>query len=100
MSKVRSWNRFKLNILLIMMIVMMNVTQRKKDVVHIYNKYDRQLKFCKVMALPALNYASENWVIYHSDNRKTESAVIRSLRSVANYNILDQRRGVDTSSEL
>jgi hypothetical protein len=39
-----------------------------------------QLKFCKIMAVPMLTYASENWTINRSDKKKIESAEMMFLR--------------------
>jgi hypothetical protein len=54
-----------------------------------------QLKFYKIMAVPMLTYASENWAINRSDKRKTELAEMKFLRSVAGYTLLDQKRSTD-----
>jgi hypothetical protein len=50
--------------------------------------------------VPMLTYASENWTINRSDRRKTESAEMKFLRSVAGYILLDQKRSTDIRSEL
>jgi hypothetical protein len=50
-----------------------------------------QLKFYKIMAVPMLTYASENWTINRSDKKKIESAEMKFLRSVAGYALLDQK---------
>jgi hypothetical protein len=60
----------------------------------------QQLKFYKIMAVPMLTYASENWTINWSDKKKIESAEMKFLRSVAGYTILDQKRSTDIRSEL
>jgi hypothetical protein len=52
------------------------------------------------MAVPMLTYASENWTKNRSHKRKTDSAVIRLLRSVDAYSKRDQRRSIATRSEL
>jgi hypothetical protein len=59
-----------------------------------------QLTFHKVVAVPILTYASENWTINRSDERKIESAEMRFLRPVAGYTLLDQKRSTDIRSEL
>jgi hypothetical protein len=59
-----------------------------------------QLKFYKIMAVPMLTYASENWTINRSDKEKIESAEVKFLHSVAGYTLLDQKRSADIRSEL
>jgi hypothetical protein len=59
-----------------------------------------QLKFYKIMAVPMLTYASENWTINQSDKKKIESAEMKFLRSVAGYTLLDKKRSTDICSEL
>jgi hypothetical protein len=59
-----------------------------------------QLKFYKMMAVPMLTYASENWTINRLGKRKIESAEMKFLRSVVGYTLLDQKRGTDSRSEL
>jgi hypothetical protein len=54
----------------------------------------------KIMAMFMLTYARENWTINRSDKRKTESAKMKFLRSVAGYTLLDQKRSTDIRSEL
>jgi hypothetical protein len=51
----------------------------------------QQLKFYKIMAVPMLTYASENWTINRSDKKKIESAEMKFLRSVAGYTLLDKK---------
>jgi hypothetical protein len=60
----------------------------------------QQLKFDKIMAVPMLTYASENWTMNRSDKKKIESAEMNFLRSVAGYTLLDQKRSTDIRSEL
>jgi hypothetical protein len=60
----------------------------------------QQLKCYKIMAVPMLTYARENWTINRSDKKKIESAEIKFLRSVARYNLLDQKHSTDIRSEL
>jgi hypothetical protein len=60
----------------------------------------QQLKLYKIMAVPTLTYASENWTISRSDKKKIDSAEMKFLRSVAGYTVLDQKRSTDISSEL
>jgi hypothetical protein len=43
----------------------------------------QQLKFYKIMAVPMLTYANENWTINRSDRKKVESVEMKFLRSVA-----------------
>jgi hypothetical protein len=57
-------------------------------------------KFYKIMAVPMLTYASENWTINRSDRKKVESVEMTFLRSVAGYTLLDQKRSTDIRSEL
>jgi hypothetical protein len=64
------------------------------------NLQSTQLKLYKITAVPMLTYASENWTINLSDKRKTESAEMKFLRSVAGYTILDQKRSTDIRSEI
>jgi hypothetical protein len=64
------------------------------------NFAEQQLKFYKIMAVPMMTYASENWTINRWDNNKTESAEIKFLRSVAGNTLLDQKRSTGTRSEL
>jgi hypothetical protein len=52
------------------------------------------------MAVPMLTYASENWTLNRSDQKKIESAEMKFLRSVAGYTLLDQKRSTDIRSEL
>jgi uncharacterized protein (DUF2225 family) len=52
------------------------------------------------MAVPMLAYASENWKINRSDKRKTESAEMRFLLSIAGYTHLDQKRSINIHSEV
>jgi hypothetical protein len=59
-----------------------------------------QLKFYKIMAVPMLTYASENWTINRSDRKKIESAEMKFIRSVAGYTLLDQKQSTDIRSEL
>jgi hypothetical protein len=56
-----------------------------------------QLKFYKIMAVPMLTYASENWTINRSDKKKIELAEMKFLRG---YTLLDQKRSTDIRSEL
>jgi hypothetical protein len=58
------------------------------------------LVFYKIMAMPMLTYASENWTINRSGKKKIESAEMKFLRSVAGYTLLDQKRSTDIRSEL
>jgi hypothetical protein len=44
-----------------------------------------QLKFYKIMAVPMLTYARENWSINLSDKKQAESAKMQFLSSVAGY---------------
>jgi hypothetical protein len=60
----------------------------------------QQLKFYKMMVVPMLTYASENWTINLSDKKKIESAKIKFLRPVAGYAVLDKNRSTDIRSEL
>jgi hypothetical protein len=39
----------------------------------------QQLKFYKMMAVPILTYASENWAINRSDKKKIKSAEMKFL---------------------
>jgi hypothetical protein len=39
----------------------------------------QQLKFYKIMAVPVLTYARENWTINRSDKKKIESAEMKFL---------------------
>jgi hypothetical protein len=64
------------------------------------NLQSTQLRFYKIMAVPMLTYASENWTLNRSDKKKIESAEMKSLCSVAGYTLLDQKRSTDISSEL
>jgi hypothetical protein len=50
-----------------------------------------QLKYYKIMAVPMLTYASENWTINRSDKNKTESGEMKFLHSIAGYTLLDQK---------
>lgn len=59
-----------------------------------------QLKFYKVMAVPTLTYASENWTLNRSDRRKIETAEMKFLRSIAGVTILDRRRNEDIRKDL
>jgi hypothetical protein len=59
-----------------------------------------QLKFYKIMAVPMLTYASENWKINRSYKRKIESAEMKFLRLVAGCTLLDQKLSTDVRSEL
>jgi hypothetical protein len=52
------------------------------------------------VAVPILTYATENWTIDRSDERKIESAEMRFLRPVAGYTLLDQKRSTRIRSEL
>jgi hypothetical protein len=52
------------------------------------------------VAGPVLTYASENWTIDRSDERKIESAEMRFLHPVAGCTLLDQKRSTDIRSEL
>jgi hypothetical protein len=56
------------------------------------NLQSTQIKFYKIMAVPMLTHASKNWTINRSDKKKTESAEMKFLRSVAGYTLLDQKR--------
>ena len=49
-----------------------------------------QIKFYKVMAVPALMYGSENWSLNRSDKRKIKSAEMRFLKPRAGYTLLDK----------
>lgn len=59
-----------------------------------------QLKFYKIMAVPVLTYASENWTLNRSDRRKIETAEMKFLRSVAGVTILDKKRSEDIRKDL
>jgi hypothetical protein len=52
------------------------------------------------MAVPMLTHASKNWTINRSDKRKTESAEMKFLRSVAGYTPLNQKQSTDIRSEF
>jgi hypothetical protein len=58
------------------------------------------LKFYKVMAVPAMPYASEKWTVNWSDKRKLELTEIQILRPVAEFTLPDQKRSVDIRSWL
>jgi hypothetical protein len=60
----------------------------------------QQQKFYKIMAVPMLTCASENWTIDRLDKKKIESAEMKFLRSVAGCTLLDQNRSTDIRSEL
>jgi hypothetical protein len=63
--------------------------------------HSAQQKFYKVVAMPMLTYANdENCIINRSDKRKTQSAEMRFLCSVAGYTLLDQKQNIDIHSEL
>lgn len=58
------------------------------------------LKFYKVMALPALLYGCENWVLRKKDERRIEAVEMKFLRFVAGYTLFDKKRSEDIRSEL
>lgn len=58
------------------------------------------LKFYKVMALPALLYGCENWVLRKKDERRIEAVEMKFFRFVAGYTLLDKKRSEDIRSEL
>ncbi|KAJ4431286.1 hypothetical protein ANN_19883 [Periplaneta americana] len=59
-----------------------------------------QLKFYKVMAVPTLTYASDNWTLNRADRRKIETAEMKFLRSIAGVTILDRKRNEDIRKDL
>jgi hypothetical protein len=76
---------------------------RKLIFLRLFNKktlQSTQIKCYKIMAVPMLTYASENWTRNPSDKKKTESAETKFLCSVAGYTLLDQTRSTDICSEL
>jgi hypothetical protein len=76
------------------------VQNDKKNIEKKKTLQSTQLKFYKMMAVPMLTYAIENWTINRSYKRKIESDEMKFLRSVAGYTPLDQKRSTDIRSEL
>lgn len=58
------------------------------------------LKFYKVMALPALLYGSENWVLKKRDESRIEASEMKFLRYVAGYTLMDKKRNDEIRTEL
>ena len=59
-----------------------------------------EIKLYKVMAVPVLMYASENWSLNRSDKRKIESAEMRFLRPMAGYTLWDKKESIDIREQL
>lgn len=61
---------------------------------------ETQLKFYKVMAVPALLYGAETWVLTKKDRLRIQAAEMKFLRAVSGYKLSDQRRNEDIRHEL